>query len=60
MHLLFLPGDMELNPVPAKSSSITSFCHWNLNEPADDRSFDVACSSEMFLDSSMLQNDENV
>ena len=71
--LLVNSGDIEINPCPRKSSPI-KFCHWNLNGLAahdftkvpsieaftSTHNFDILCLSEIFLDSSIDLNDENI
>ena len=72
-HLLLLSGDTEVNPGPKRLSNI-KFCHWNLNVLAahdfvkvplieafiTTTSFDIVCLSETFLDSTILDDDENI
>ena len=71
--LLVNSGDIETNPGPRKSSPI-KFCHWNLNGLAahafikvplieafiTTHNFDIFCLSEIFLDSTIDLNDENI
>ena len=71
--LLLTSGDVETNPGP-KKSSVIKFCHWNLNGLAahdflkvslieafiTTHNFDIICLSEMFLDSTVSQLDENI
>ena len=73
--LLLLPrsGDIEKNPGPKKSSPV-KFCHWNLNGlvvhdivhvPLTEvfittHNFDIICLSKKFLNSAILQIDENI
>ena len=70
--LLYCCGDIELNPGP-KQSSLT-FCHWNLNGIAahdfikisllqgyiTNRNFDIICSSETFLNSTIDSEDNRL
>ena len=70
--ILFICGDVELNPGPKNTKSYYfSLCHWNLNSlPAHDFSklslieaynrqhnFDIICLSETYLDSSYADDD---
>ena len=71
--LLLRSGDVETNPGP-KKSSVIKFCHWNLNGLAaydflkvslieafiTTHNFDIICLSEMFLNSTVSQHDENI
>ena len=70
-HLLLLSGDIEVNPGPKISSNI-KYCHWNLNGLAahdfikvplieafiTTSNFDIVCLSETFLDSTILDDDD--
>ena len=72
-HLLLLLGDIEVNPGPKRSFNI-KFCHWNLSGLAahdfikvplieafiTTNNFDIVCLSETFLDSTILDGDENI
>ena len=70
-----LSGDIELNPGPKLNYRENfSVCHWNLNNISADNfskvsflnehtflhSFDITCSSETYLDSSILSHDPNL
>ena len=71
--LLLLPGDIQTNPGPKRSSNI-KFCHWNLNGLAahdfikvplveafiTSNNFDLVCLSETFLYSTIPNNDINI
>ena len=70
--LLHRYGDIEIKPGP-KQPSLT-FCHWNLNGIAahhfikililpgyiTGRNFDIICSSETFLNSSLGREDDGL
>ena len=72
-HLLLLSGDIEVNRGPKRSSNI-KFCQWNLNGLAahdfikvplieafiTTSNFDIVCLSEMFLDSTIPDDDVNI
>ena len=73
-HLLvLLPGDIETNPGPKRSSNI-KFCHWNLNGLAahdfikvplveafiTSNNSDLVCLSESLLDSTIPNDDVNM
>ena len=73
--LLFLSGDVELNPGPKRNSSNAfSICHWNLNSISAHNyakvfllkaytaihKFDIICISEIYLDSSTPFDDNNL
>ena len=73
-HLPLLQSrDTEINPGPVKSSRV-NFCHWNLNGKCGSWFFkvplieasikvnniDIICLSEIFLDSTILLNDERL
>ena len=72
-QVLLISGDTETNP-GLKNSSATKFCHWNLNGLAahdfvkvplievfiTTHNFDIVCLSEIFLDSTIPHNDENI
>ena len=71
LHLL--SGNIEVSPGPKRSSNI-KFFHWNLNRLAahdfikvplvdafiTTSNFDIVCLSETFLDSTILNNNENI
>ena len=74
--LLFMSGDIELNPGPNKTNSSCKFsvCHWNLNSLAAHNfekvglleafntinKFDIICVSESYLDSTFLSDSEGI
>ena len=72
-HLLLLPGDTEVNPGPKRSSNI-KFYDWNLNGLTahnfievqlieafmTTKYFDIVCLSETLLNSTILDDDENI
>ena len=72
-HLLLLSGDIEVNPGPKRSSKI-KFYHWNLNGLAahdfiklplmkafiETSNIDIVCLSEIFLDSTIPDDDKQV
>ena len=74
--LLFMSGDIELNPGPNKSNSSRKFsvCHWNLNSLAahnfenvglleafnTTNKFDIICVSESYLDSKFSSDNEDI
>ena len=74
--LLFMLGDIELNPGPKKTNSSCEFsvCHWNLNSLAAHNfekvglleafntinKFDIICVSESYLDSTFLSDNEDI
>ena len=72
-HLLLLSGDLEVNRGRKRSSNI-KFCQWNLNGLAahdfikvplikafiTTSNFDIVCLSEMFLDSTIPDDDVNI
>ena len=75
IQLLLNSGDVEVNPEPKNSvSECLSICHWNLNSiSAHDHSklfllkayvsvhkFDIICLSEIYLDSTVLLDDDNL
>ena len=74
--LLFMSGDIELNPGPNKTNSSCKFsvCHWNLNSLAAHNfekvglleafnsinKFDIICVSESYLDSTFPSDSEDI
>ena len=74
--LLFISGDVELNPGPNKTNSSCKFsvCHWNLNSLAARNfemvglleafntinKFDIICVSESYLDSTFSSDNEDI
>ena len=74
--LLFMSGDIELNPGPNKTNSSCKFsvCHWNLNSLAAHNfekvglleafnsinKFDIICVSESYLDSTFSSDSEYI
>ena len=78
MLILLICGDIESNPLPRRCDSCynSSICHWNLNSMTIHNfekinlleayntinKFDVICSSESYLDSSIASdnNDLNI
>ena len=74
--LLFMSGDIELNPRPNKTNSSFKFsvCHWNLNSLAAHNfekaglleafntinKFDIICVSESYLDSTFSSDNEDI
>ena len=74
--LLFMSGDIELNPGPKKTNSSCKFsvCHWNLNSLAAHNfekvglleafntinKFDKICVSESYLDSTFSSDNEDI
>ena len=68
--LIVCSCDIEVIPGP-KTKSQFSFCHWNINglpahkgsvlqALAATRDYDIICSSETFLDSSVSTDDERI
>ena len=74
--LLFMSGDIELNPGPNKTNSSCKFsaCHWNLNSVAaynfekvglleafnSINKVDIICVSESYLDSTFSSDSEDI
>ena len=74
--LLFMSGDIELNPGPKKTNSSCKFsvCHWNLNSLAAHNfekvglleafntinKFDIICVSESYLDLTFSSDNEDI
>ena len=74
--LLFMSGDIELNPGPNKTNSSCKFSvsHWNLNSLAAHNfekvglleainsinKFDIICVSESYLDSTFSSDNEDI
>ena len=74
--LLFMSGDIELNPEPNKTNSSCKFsvCHWKLNSLAAHNfdkvglleafntinKFDIICVSESYLDSTFSSDNEDI
>ena len=73
IFLILLSGDVEINPVPRRRTHETfSICHWNLNSLfaynynklfllaayIAVHKFDIICSSETYLDCTVVSDDE--